>query len=166
MSNSATPWTATCQAPPSLLSSRVCSNLCPSSQWCHPTISSSVPPSPFAFSLPASGSFSMSQLYPVIPMNIQGWSDLRFTLSGFPEMSIDTRMCIIVNRVKATQTFFGRFVYTGCSYDTILGGGLAKQEPSFVWASTCNSSGSSRLTGLDELASWLPSVRTIDIPSS
>ena len=28
-----------------------CSNSCPSSQWCHPTISSSVPPSPPTFSL-------------------------------------------------------------------------------------------------------------------
>lgn len=81
-------------------------------------------------------------------------------------MSVDTRMCIIVKRVKATQTFFRRFVYTGCSCDTVLGSGLAKQEPSFVGASTCNSSGSSRLTGLDELASWLPSVKAIDIPSS
>ena len=30
---------------------RACSNSCPSSQWCHPTISSSVSPSPFAFNL-------------------------------------------------------------------------------------------------------------------
>ena len=42
----------------------VYSNLCPSSQWCHPAISSSVVP--FSFcpqSLPASGSFPMSQLF-------------------------------------------------------------------------------------------------------
>ena len=37
------PWTAACQAFPSL-SPRVCSNLCPLSQWQHPTISSSVAP--------------------------------------------------------------------------------------------------------------------------
>ena len=41
-----------------------CSNSCPSSQWCHPTISSSVVP---FFScpqfLPASGSFPMSQFF-------------------------------------------------------------------------------------------------------
>ena len=30
---------------------RDCSNSCPSSQWCHPTISSSVAPSPLAFNL-------------------------------------------------------------------------------------------------------------------
>ena len=31
------------------LSPRVCSNSCPLSQWCHPTISFSVAPPPFAF---------------------------------------------------------------------------------------------------------------------
>ena len=40
----------------------VCSNSCPLSQWCHPTISSSVVPfSSHLQSLPASGSFQMSQ---------------------------------------------------------------------------------------------------------
>ena len=33
------------------LSPRACSNSCPLSRWCHPAISSSAPPSPFAFSL-------------------------------------------------------------------------------------------------------------------
>ena len=52
----------------------VYSNSCPSSQWCHPTISSSV--SPF-FSLlqssPASGSFPVSQFFVCIrwPMELQ-----------------------------------------------------------------------------------------------
>ena len=43
---------------------RVYSNSCPSSQWCHPTISSSIVPffsRPQSF--PASGSFQMSQLF-------------------------------------------------------------------------------------------------------
>ena len=40
------------------------SNLCPLSQWCHPTISSSVGPfSSCLQSFPASGSFLMSQLF-------------------------------------------------------------------------------------------------------
>ena len=41
-----------------------CSNSCPSSRWCHPTISSSV--SPFSSclqSFPASGSFPVSQFF-------------------------------------------------------------------------------------------------------
>ena len=66
-------------------------NLCPSSQWCHPTISSSVVPffsCPQSF--PASGSFPMSRLFTsggqsmrasasVLPMNIQGWFPLGLT---------------------------------------------------------------------------------------
>ena len=46
-----------------LPSPRACSNLCPC-WWCHPTISSSVVPfSSCPQSLPASGSFPMSQLF-------------------------------------------------------------------------------------------------------
>ena len=43
---------------------RACSNSCPSSQWCHPTISSSVTPFSHLQSFPASGSFPTSQLFP------------------------------------------------------------------------------------------------------
>ena len=66
--------------------SGACSNSCPLSQWCHPTISSSVAPFSCLQSFPASGSFLMSQLFisggpstgvsasaSVLPMNIQGW---------------------------------------------------------------------------------------------
>ena len=70
-----------------------CSNSCPLSQWCHPTISSSIIPiSSCLKSLPASGSFLMSQLFAlggqsigasasgsVLPMNIQDWFPLRLT---------------------------------------------------------------------------------------
>ena len=73
--------------------SRVCLNSCPLSQWCHPTISSSVTPfSSCLQSFPASGSFSMSQFFTsggksigvsisasVLPMNIQGWFPLGLT---------------------------------------------------------------------------------------
>ena len=62
-------------------------NPCPLSQWCHPTISSSVVPfSSHPQSFPASGSFQMSQFFPsggqsigvsastsVLQMNIQDW---------------------------------------------------------------------------------------------
>ena len=68
-------------------------NSCPSSQWCHPTISSSVIPfSSCPQSFPASGSFQMSQLFAsggksigasastsVLPMNTQDWSPLGWT---------------------------------------------------------------------------------------
>ena len=72
---------------------RVHPNPCPFSQWCHPTISSSVVsfssyPQPF----PASGSYQMSQLFAaggqstgisastsVLPMNTQDWFPLGWT---------------------------------------------------------------------------------------
>ena len=49
----ATPWTAARQAPPSSTPPKVCSDSCPWSRWCHPTISPSslLPPSPPAFHL-------------------------------------------------------------------------------------------------------------------
>ena len=40
-----------------------CSNSCPSRQWCHPTMWSSVTPFSCLQSFPASGSFQMSQLF-------------------------------------------------------------------------------------------------------
>ena len=67
------------------LSPRVCSNSCPLSQWCHPTISSSVVPfSSCPQPFPASGSYPMSRLFTsggrsigasasVLTMTIQGW---------------------------------------------------------------------------------------------
>ena len=68
-------------------------NPCPLSQWCHPTISSSVIPfSSCPQSFPASGSFLMSQLFTsggkkigvsasvlVLPMNTQDWFPLGLT---------------------------------------------------------------------------------------
>ena len=70
-----------------------CSNSCPSSQWCHPTILSFVISfSSCLQSFPASGSFPMSQFSPsggqsigasasasVLPMNIQDWFPLGLT---------------------------------------------------------------------------------------
>ena len=60
----ATPWTSARQASLSITNSRVYPNSCPSSQRCHPTISSSVVPfSSCLQSFPASGSFLMSQFF-------------------------------------------------------------------------------------------------------
>ena len=70
-----------------------CSNSCPSSWLCHPTISSSVIPFSFHLqSFPTSGSFLMSEFFAsggqsigvsasasVLPMNIQDWFPLRLT---------------------------------------------------------------------------------------
>ena len=70
-----------------------CSNSCPSSRWCHPTVSSSVIPfSSRLQSFPASGFFLRSQFFAsgsqstgisalasVLPMNIQDWYPLGWT---------------------------------------------------------------------------------------
>ena len=70
-----------------------CSNSCPLTQWCHPTISSSVIPfSSCPQSVPASGFFQMSQLFTsggqsigvsasasVLPLNSQDWFPLGWT---------------------------------------------------------------------------------------
>ena len=73
---------------------RACSKSCPSSRWCHPTISSSVVPfSSCLQSLPASGYFPMSRQFftsggqsigvsisaSVLSMNIQDWFPLGWT---------------------------------------------------------------------------------------
>ena len=72
---------------------RVYSNACPSTWWCHPTISSSVIPfSSHLQSFPASGSFQISQFFAsdgwiigvsasasVLPMDIQDWFPLGWT---------------------------------------------------------------------------------------
>ena len=77
---------------------RAYSNSCPSSRWCHPTISSSVTPfysCPQSF--PASRSFRMSQLFisggqsigasaSVLPMTIQNWFPLG--LSGWISFAV------------------------------------------------------------------------------
>ena len=60
----ATPWTAACQLPCPSPTPRACSNSCPSSPWCHPTISSSVVPfSSCLQPFPTSGSFPVSQFF-------------------------------------------------------------------------------------------------------
>ena len=68
-----------------------CSNSCPSSQWCHPIISSSVIPfSSCLQSFPVSGCFPISQFFALggqsirasaspLPMNIQDWFPLGLT---------------------------------------------------------------------------------------
>ena len=89
----ATPWTAAHQTFLSFTISGACSNSCPLSPWCHPTISSSVT----LFSshpqfFPTSGSFPMSRVFTsggqsigisasrsALPMTIQGWFPLELT---------------------------------------------------------------------------------------
>ena len=96
----------------------VYSNSCPLSQWCQPTISSSV----FSFSshlqsFPASGSFQMSQLFAlggqsigvsastsVLPMNTQDWSPLGWT--GWTSLQSQGLSRVFSNTTVQKHQFF------------------------------------------------------------
>ena len=99
--------------------SGVHSNSPPSSWWCHPAISSSVVPfSSYPQSLPASGSFPMSQLFTsdsqstgvsasasVLPMNIQDWSPLGWT--GWISLQPKGLSSVFSNTTVQKHQFFG-----------------------------------------------------------
>ena len=108
---------------------RACSNSCPSCQWCHPTVSSSV--IPFSSCLQTfleSGSFLMSLPFTsdgqsigasasasVLPMNVQDWFPLEIdwldllavqgTLRVFSNITVQeyirTDICWILGELKA-----------------------------------------------------------------
>ena len=96
---------------------RACSNSCPSSWWCHPTISSSVVPfSSCLQSFPASGSFQMSQFFAsggqsvaasasVLPMNIQDWFTLGLT--GLISLQFMGFSRVFSNTTVQKHQFFG-----------------------------------------------------------
>ena len=95
------------------------SNSCPSSWWCHPTISSSVVPfSSCLQSFPASESFQMSQLFTsggqsigvststsVLPMNTQDWSPLGWT--GWISLQTKGLSRVFSNTTVQKHQFFG-----------------------------------------------------------
>ena len=97
---------------------RVHSNSCPSSQWCHPAISSSVVLfSSCPQSLPASGSFPMSQLFAwdgqsigvsasasVLAMNTQDWSPLGWT--GWISLQSKALSRVFCNTTVQKHKFF------------------------------------------------------------
>ena len=97
---------------------KVYSNSCPSSQWCHPTISSSVVPfSSCLQSFPASWHFPMSQFFTsggqnigvsasasVLPMNTQDWFLLGWT--GWVSLQSKGLSRVLQSTVQKHQ-FFG-----------------------------------------------------------
>ena len=100
---------------------RACSHSCPSSQWCHPTISSSVVPfSTCLQSFPTSESFPVSQFFAsggqrigasasasVLPMNIQDWSPLGWT-GWIPLQSKGLSQRVVFSSTTAQKNqFFG-----------------------------------------------------------
>ena len=92
---------------------------CPSSQWCHPAISSTVVPfSSCPQSLLASGSFPVSQLFAsggqsigvsasasVLPMNTQDWSPLWWT--GWISLQSKGLSRVFSNTIVQKHQFFG-----------------------------------------------------------
>ena len=97
----------------------VYSNPCPSSQWCHPAISPCVVPfSSCPQSLPASGSFPISQLFAwggqstgvsasasVLLMNTQDWSSLGWT--GWISLQSKGLSRVFSNTTVQKHPFFG-----------------------------------------------------------
>ena len=98
---------------------RVYPNSCPLSQWCHPTISSSVIPfSSCLQSFPTSGSHIMSQFFAsggqnigvsastsVLPMNTQDWSPLGWT--GWISLQSKGLLRVFSNTTVQKHQFFG-----------------------------------------------------------
>ena len=96
-----------------------CSNSCPLSRWCHPTISSSVIPfSSCLQSFPTSGSFPMSQFFAsggqsirvsasasVVPMDIQDWFPLGWT--GWLSLQSKGLSRVFSNTIVQKHQFFG-----------------------------------------------------------
>ena len=95
------------------------SDSCPSSQWCHPAISSSVVPfSSCPQSLPASESFTMSQLFAwhgqstgvsalasFLPKNTQDWSPSGWT--GWISLQSKGLSRVFSNTTVQKHQFFG-----------------------------------------------------------
>ena len=98
---------------------RVHPNSCPSSQWCHPAISSYVIPfSSCSQSLPASESFPMSQLFAwggqstgvsalasLLPKNTQDWSSFGWT--GWIFLLSKRLSRVFSNTIVQKRQFFG-----------------------------------------------------------
>ena len=112
-----------------------CSNSCPLSQWCHPTISSSVVAfSSCLHSFPASGSFLKSQFFASgiqsvgasasVLMNIQDWFPLGLT-GGIPLQSNRLSRVFSITTVQKHQFFsLQPSLWSNCQIHTWLLGKL------------------------------------------
>ena len=102
-------------------SPRACSNSCPSSQWCHPTISVS-PYSSWLQSFLSSRSFPMSQFFSlgsesivvlpsasVLPMNIKDWFPLGWT--GWISLQSKGLSRVFSNTTVQKHQFFGAHLF-------------------------------------------------------
>ena len=135
-------------------SPRACSNSCPLSWWCHPTISSSVTLfSSCLQSFPASGSFPMSWAFTssgqsigasasasVPPMNIQDWFPLGLTslislqskgfLGVFSNTIVQKHQLLGTQPSAMKQMFFSSFFYDPTDAGNLISGSTAFSKPS------------------------------------
>ena len=111
-----------------------CSNSCPSSRWCHQTISSSVVPFSCSQSFPTSGSFPMSRFFPsggqsigasasvsVLSMNIQEWfplglTGLTFQSKGLSRVFSSTTIWKHSSNSLALSLLYGPTLTSLCDY--------------------------------------------------
>ena len=114
-----TPWITACQASLSITNSRAYPNSCPSSWWCHLTLSSSVVPfSSCPESLPASGSFSnesalcircpkyWSFSFSISPSNEHSGL-ISFRMTGWTSLQFKGLSRILSNTTVQKHQFFG-----------------------------------------------------------
>ena len=103
-------------------------NSCPSSQWCHPTFSSSfIPFSSCLQSFPASGSFPISQFFAsggqrigasasasVLPVNIQGW--FSFRIDWFDLLAVQEILKSLLQHHSSKASILQRSASFICDY--------------------------------------------------
>ena len=108
-------------------SPRACSNSCPLSRWCHPTISDTVILFSCLQPFPASGSFPMSQLFatgdqsigvsastPVLPKNTQDWFPLGWT--GWISLQSKGLKSLLQHNSKASVLWLSAFFMVQLSH--------------------------------------------------
>ena len=122
-----------------------CSNSCPLTQWCHPTISSSVVPfSSCLQSFPALGSFLVSQFFAsggqsmgasasVFPMNIQDWFSL--WLTGLISLLSKGLSRVFSNTTVQKHQFFGTQLYLWSNSHIHVSAVLKEAKLLYSWAS-------------------------------
>jgi len=110
---------------------RACSDSCPSSPWCHPTILSSVTPFSSCFqSFPTSRFFPMSQFFSsggqsidisasalVLPKNIQDWFPLGWT--GWISLQSKGLSRVFSNTIVQKHQFFSTQLFYGPTLTSI-----------------------------------------------
>ena len=124
------------------LSPGVCSNSCPLSQWCHPTISSSVTPfSSWPQTFPASGSFPMSWLFTsggqsiwnfifsISPSNEYSWVELLLDWLVWPPCSPRILKSLKHHSLKASVLWHSIFCMVQNSHPYMTNGKIIALSP-------------------------------------